>query len=83
MSKLTCCEYPGLQGKTIVSVRWSNHPDFKALTVRFADKTIFTFRLNLTVDEEGEIADFSNGNIENPRTVVPIPVRAQVKPLEP
>lgn len=82
MSRLTYCEYRGLEGKTIVSVRWSNQPDFKALTIQFADNTIFTLRLNLTVDEEGEIADFVGGNVENPRTIVPIPIRAPIKPLE-
>lgn len=73
MSKLTYCEYPGLEGKTITSVRWSNQPDLKALIIRFSDGTLFTFRLALTVDEEGEIADFSCGPGENPLTIVPIP----------
>ncbi|HTR27242.1 MAG TPA: hypothetical protein VMI10_24945 [Terriglobales bacterium] len=83
MSRLTYCEYRGLEGKTVVSVRWSNQADFKALTIKFADNTIFTLRLNLTVDEEGEVAVFVGGNVENPRTLVPIPIRAQVNPLEP
>jgi len=40
-------------------------------------------RLNLTVDEEGEIAQWREGSIVNPRTITPIPIRAKVEPLEP
>ena len=83
MSKLTYADYSGgLVGKTITSVRWSNHADFKALTIKFSDNTIATLRLNLTVDEELELADFIGGNIENPKSIVAIPVRAKVEPLE-
>lgn len=82
MSRLTYCEFRGLEGRVIRTVRWSNQEDFKCLTLTFADETIAMFRLRLTVDEELELADFKDGNISNERSLTAIPIRAQVKPLE-
>lgn len=82
MSRLTYCEYRGLEGKVITSIRWSNQEDFKCLTITFEDETICMFRVRLTVDEELELADFKDGNISNERALTAIPIRAQVKPLD-
>lgn len=83
MSKLRYCDYTGnLVGKTITRVRWSNDPDYHSLTIDFNDQTQVSFRFNLTIEEDVELSDFIDGNLSNERSLTPIPIRAQIKPLE-
>jgi hypothetical protein len=82
MSNLRCCEYRELEGKTIRRIRWSNDLDLHDLSIDFTDETRVSFRFSLTIDEETELSDFKDGNLTNPRQLVPIPVRAKIEPLE-
>lgn len=86
MSSLTRADYSQhLAGKRIRRVEWTNDrtEHHYSLLLFFDDGTLFTLRLDLAVIERGELADFRDGNISNEREVVPLPIRVQVKPLEP
>lgn len=73
-----------LKGKTIVRVNWHNEPDedYRCLSIFFSDDTMVSFRFHTFVDEEAELADFVGGDLSNERTLTPIPIRPQMKPLE-
>ncbi|MGA9803962.1 MAG: hypothetical protein WA383_10290 [Terriglobales bacterium] len=83
MSKLSRADYTEyLVGKTIKRVHWNNDEKRKCLTLEFADKTLCSFRFDLTVDEEAELSDFASGNPSRHRKLIPLPlVPLPVKPL--
>ena len=83
MSKLSRADYTDhLVGKTIKRVHWSNDEQRKCLTLEFTDKTLCSFRFDLTVDEEAELSDFASGSPSERRKLIPLPlVRLPVKPL--
>lgn len=85
MSNLRLADYSKpLKGKTIERCNWHNEPDedYRCLSILFTDETMVSFRFHALVDEEVEVADFVSGNLSNERTLSPIPLQAQVKPLE-
>ena len=83
MSKLSRADYTDhLVGKTIKRVHWSNDEQRKCLTLEFADKTLCSFRFDLTVDEEAELSDFASGNPSKHRKLIPMTLgRLPIKPL--
>ena len=83
MSKLRRADYSeNLAGKTIKRVHWSNHEQRKCLTLEFTDKTLCSFRFDLTVDEEAELSDFASSSPSERRKLIPLPlVRHPIKPL--
>jgi hypothetical protein len=84
MSKLSRADYTEhLGGKTIRRAHWRNDEQRKCLTLEFTDKTLCSFRFDLTVDEEGELLDFSSSNPPKQRKLIPLPLARQpIKPLE-
>jgi len=82
MSSLRCCEYRELAGKTIRRIRWSSDLDSNKLSIDFTDETQVSFTFSLILVEEADLSDFKGGNLTNPRTLTPTPIRVQVKPLE-
>lgn len=82
MSSLRCREYPQLVGKKVRRVQWSNDFDGYSLKIDFEDETQVTFNLNLNVGEEVELCNLRDGGLPVPRVLVPLLVRAKVKPLE-
>jgi len=83
MSKLCRADYSErLAGKTIKRVHWRNDEQRKCLTLEFTDRTLCSFRFDLTVDEEAELSDFASGSRSERRKLIPLPlVRLPVKPL--
>jgi hypothetical protein len=83
MSRLRRADYSEhLAGKTIKRVHWSNDEKWRCLTLEFTDKTLCSFRFDLTVDEEAELSDFASGSPSERRKLIPLPlVRQPIKPL--
>ena len=83
MSKLRRADYSEhLAGKTIKRVHWTNDEKWRRLTLEFTDRTLCSFRFDLTVDEEVELSDFASGNPSKHQKLIPLPlVRQPIKPL--
>jgi hypothetical protein len=83
MSKLHRADYTEhLAGKTIKRVHWNNDEERKGLTLEFTDQTLCSFKFELAMDEEAELAEFVSGNPSKHRKLIPLPlVRQPIKPL--
>jgi len=83
MSRLRRADYTEpLAGKTIKRVHWNNDEKWRRLTLEFTDQTLCSFRFELAVDEEAELADFASGDPSKHRKLIPLPlVRQPIKPL--
>lgn len=77
MSKLVHASYPGLEGKVISRVVWTNQEDFRCLELHFTDDTTAMFHILPTIDEELELLDG-----DRPKSLVPIPLRMSIPPLQ-
>lgn len=55
-------EYKEAAGKTIEKVTLTNEPEFRAVTIRFSDKTALHFSVNTRVDFDAELLDWQTGN---------------------
>jgi len=72
-----------LVGKTIKRVHWRNDEERKCLTLEFTDRTLCSFRFDLSVDEAVELLDFSSGEPPKQQKLIPQPlVRLPLKALE-
>lgn len=58
-------EYPGLKGKVIRQVRFSNDENYTALNLEFEDNTLASFRLNakIALSLPPGIAKVTGGNL--------------------
>ncbi len=77
MSKLVHAFYPGLEGKVISRVVWTNQEDSRCLELHFADDTTAMFRVRLIIDEDLELLDG-----DGTRRLVAIPLRMSIPPLQ-
>jgi len=55
-------EFKEAAGKTIERVTLTNEPEFRAVTIRFSDKTALHFSVNTQVDFDAELIDWRTGN---------------------
>lgn len=55
-------EFKEAAGKTIEKVTLTNEPEFRAVTIRFSDKTALHFTVNTRVDFDAVLIDWQTGN---------------------
>lgn len=55
-------EFKEAAGKIIEKVTLTNEPEFRAVTIRFSDKTALHFSVNTRVDFDAELIDWQTGN---------------------
>ena len=55
-------EIDGVIGKTIEKITVTNELDFRAITVRFADRTAIHFTLHPRIEIEPELVDWTTGD---------------------
>lgn len=61
-------EFKDAAGKTIEKVTVTNEPEFRAVTIRFTDKTAIHFAVRLRVNFDAELIDWQTGNGQPIRT---------------
>jgi hypothetical protein len=52
-------------GKTVAKLTVTNEPDFRAITIRFTDKTAMHFAINARIALEPELMDWKTGDGES------------------
>jgi hypothetical protein len=64
---LTSCDTIDIEdatGKTVERITVTNEPDFRAITVRFADQTALQFMIHPRIEIEPELVDWTTGDGE-------------------
>ena len=55
-------EFKEAAGKTVAKVTLTNELDFRAVTIRFTDKTALHFTVHSRVEFDPELVDWKTGN---------------------
>ena len=71
-------EFPEVHGKTIRRFRFTNDIDYRCVSIDFEDGSILAFKVEVGIQEEVELGVMRKGNIEDIRTLKPVPVRRLV-----
>jgi hypothetical protein len=61
-------EFKEVAGKTVEKITLTNESDFRAVTIRFTDRTAMHFTLRSKIDVSPELLDWKTGNGEVIRT---------------
>jgi hypothetical protein len=67
-------EYPDVHGKTIRRFRFTNDIDYHCVSIDFEDGSILAFKLEFGIHEVAELGVMRKGDIEQVRTLKPVPV---------